>query len=791
MLLARTYLARLLSLCLALQLGLGPVVPCPLAGPHPSTLPLPPSAALRPENAERAGLEEELRVGLAGGHPDVTKAVPEPPLGRIVYPNRKALVNMLVRRIQRERMARPGEPLWVAVGGYRAAGKSLLTEEIREALEADGVPAVVFKEDWFYIEWATRARWRSEDGALWKNHRAGIDSESLHRAIESVARGLGLVSLSHLYNSRTGERTDSAQLNVLPGTVVLYDGLYATDPERHQDGVALWLHLSVDFQTSLRRSEQRDPDERGRGLEVIRARQREVHGPSYAAYLQRVRPWQWADVVVDTTDLDRPVGLLYEKGLDQRLARQALVGLRKIVANVQESGAIAAASSRAHPSYGYDWLRDSWNVVWALLRLQRVLDRGHPETAAALGIPRDAIEEWRATIDRMIQRHLAFVRDAKAKHGIDPYVQRLDLRDGAPRDNWSFQPDGAGLGVLALAAYAQTLSDDEVRAQVLPLLEWYLDAIMRRGQATTEVVEGRPMEDLWEQVRAKPSLFAALVHAAALDAGAQVAERLGLSEAAAGWRLQAEVLRDQLEGRRDGDGEPWYDPARGHFKAHLELEAGHWKSSNLDAAIIGGWLYAQGPWGPRDPRLLETVQRLDETFRGQYPINRDRPAGVVLWGRFAEDPYDGVALSGHNNPWTLTTLWRIRWLERYADALRSASQAPGGLVLSEHDRDILRSLGIETPATTPETLINEVRLAADRTLATMLSLLPEDQSLPEQLLREERDGRPAGAPQGARDLTWANAELLLTLLDRLTLRAPTEDAAAAAAAERQALGIGT
>ena len=415
-----------------------------------------------------------------------------------------------------------------------------------------------------------------------------------------------------------------------------------------------------------------------------------------------------------------------------------------------------AASSQGgdgEPDYRYDWPRDSWVVLRTLLLLKSSIAQDTETSEAGL-----------------IQRHLAFLREARQRHGLHPFVQRLDPDDGAPRDNWSIQPDGAALGALTLAEYLEGLrqAGDPAPDDLLELLRWYVEAIVRDGRNPQVNFQGLPMQDLWEQMTER-SLFAELVQLAALEAGARLADQLGLAADAEQWRAQAQAWRRDLD---DG----WYDPGRGHFKAHWNAipPKGFYpgKPSNLDAAAVGGWLYAGGPWAPRDPRLLATVRRLDDTFRELYPVNGGLPAGVVLWGRFAEDRWGGVQFDG-GNPWPLTTLWRVRFLYRYALALvEDTLREHGSVAWVPGEDDFLRQLGIEAERGSPSAVVGAVWDVADRTLEHLLAHLRTGENLPEQL------DRTTGEPRGARNLTWANAELLMTVRDQRELQTALERAAA-------------
>jgi GH15 family glucan-1,4-alpha-glucosidase len=135
------------------------------------------------------------------------------------------------------------------------------------------------------------------------------------------------------------------------------------------------------------------------------------------------------------------------------------------------------------------------------------------------------------------------------------------------------------------------------------------------------------------------------------------------------------------------------------------------------------------------------MRGLERVSGDRWPVNiawqRDGDAGMGM-ARFPEDANDGIGVSG-GNPWTFATLWAAQYYLRTIERLQhvGSKEATG-----EGRAELLER--------------------ADGYLRFVLSHIPAS-SLTEQI-----DGQ-TGEPRGARQLAWAHASAIQTLLLRRRL----------------------
>ena len=147
-------------------------------------------------------------------------------------------------------------------------------------------------------------------------------------------------------------------------------------------------------------------------------------------------------------------------------------------------------------------------------------------------------------------------------------------------------------------------------------------------------------------------LFTRLVSLRALQAGAQLAQRLGDQGASSHYFEQGDALSASLSEFRANEQEG------GYYRATTFSEGGYpaRQRTGLDCATLLSIIHAgdftgSSAFSPITPDILSTVREVVLSFQGLYRINDDSQwtDGWAI-GRYAEDTYDGVATS-LANPW--------------------------------------------------------------------------------------------------------------------------------------------
>ena len=442
-----------------------------------------------------------------------------------------------------------------------------------------------------------------------------------------------------------------------------------------------------------------------------------------------IKSYGWEAVQDVPAELARPA-----PALDGELIR-TLAGacFARVLRNVLPNGAIVASPARGEqpgePNYWFVWQRDAGHVLLSMIDWSR---------RAPFGLAK-------APIEAAINSYLGFLTRTQQQGNLG--VSRCTV-DGQPITGYGNpQLDGPALGVLAMTS----LLDPR---PVYPQIRAYLDYLLTpEGQG--------PCFDAWEFVYGR--IFnALLLKRKAFRAGAHLASLLTEEDDARRYREEAARLEAELEG--------FIDQKRGYIVSSRD-PAYPWfaEISGLDVAsldaIVTAWDANDDFLNLTDPAVMGTVLALDAAFAPLYKVNRAwQAAGNVGlgWGRFPEDANDGVGATG-GNPWPLATLCAAKYCYYLEGKLTTAGPF---MVTDQRQATYFNQVVGQEIARVGHPLVKEylltdllpaLRRRGDGYLQFVLAHQPPDGSVTEQINRD------TGQPQGARDLTWAMAELLNTL----------------------------
>ncbi|WP_309082604.1 glycoside hydrolase family 15 protein [Microbacterium sp.] len=334
--------------------------------------------------------------------------------------------------------------------------------------------------------------------------------------------------------------------------------------------------------------------------------------------LERTRAWWqgWADRIE-------------HDGPHRELVVRSLLILRALTNH--DTGGIAAAASMSLPEdiggernwdYRYVWLRD------AALTLEALLAHGF------LGLA-DRWREWllRAVAgdpaDLQIMYGLAGERDLTERiiPDLPGYEGSRPVRIGNGAAG-QYQADVVGEVLVTLSA-ARSAGLNEAE------FSWPLERQLVRF--VSEQLE-RPDHGLWE-IRGEPHMFthSRVMMWATFDRGVRAVEEHGLPGPVERWR----GLRDRMREEIDEHG-----VVNGHFTQYYGTD-------EVDASLL--LLVQVGYCAPDDPRMLATVERIEQTLMHD---------GLVLRYR-TETGVDG--LSGDESPFLACSFWLV---EQYASTGR-------------------------------------------------------------------------------------------------------------------------
>lgn len=200
-------------------------------------------------------------------------------------------------------VCRLSHPVRVAIDGVDAAGKTTLADELAHIFTQRGRTVVRASIDGFHQPRAAR-------------YRRGVDSpegyyeDSFNYAALRVALLLPLgpggsgIYRTRVFDFRADAPIDDPPQTAPPDAILLFDGVFLLRPELYD----LWdvrIFVEADFAVTLQRALKRDQQLFG-DADAVRSRYAQRYIPGQRLYLERVRPRERADVIVENNDLTSP-----------------------------------------------------------------------------------------------------------------------------------------------------------------------------------------------------------------------------------------------------------------------------------------------------------------------------------------------------------------------------------------------------------------------------------------------------------------------------------------------------
>lgn len=391
-----------------------------------------------------------------------------------------------------------------------------------------------------------------------------------------------------------------------------------------------------------------------------------------------------------------------------------------------KAGIVVAALHKKDPDYYFHWVRDSANVMRAVVERTdaRKLDPSQLQI-----LMRDFVQ-----ISERLQGLGGPYGMGEPRFTVEGQIDPLP---------WSRpQYDGPALRALALIGYSDLARqyDKDLQAVLIKDLNFLTEVYNAKGF------------DLWEELKAE-NYHTRLVQVAALERGAKKLRKKKYLDVAA-------KLTKQLD-------QHW-SPEKGYLRSQLVIERtdGYTKkNTDLDSAVVVAVVESgrvSGAHSVLDDRVHATVQKLEELFRTTFPINQNTQLGLA-YGRYLNDHYFG------GNPWFLITAYYAQFYYRLAGALAAGAD----LQVTENNLNFVRDLlkknsphvELEPGTFAKGDPIHELFMAscvkkADRILDRIRFHTPEDGQLYEQF------DKLSGKPVSSRGIGWSHSSLISALLER-------------------------
>lgn len=443
---------------------------------------------------------------------------------------------------------------------------------------------------------------------------------------------------------------------------------------------------------------------------------------------------------------------LAAESLTDWIPRQFKESKHRLLNNISPPGAargtVAASLSRRDPDYYYHWIRDAaltMNTVFELYLRSSGTEAANLEQTLI-----DYVDLSR--------------RNQTSPTPSDPYglgEPKFNMDGTAFYGPWGRpQNDGPALRAVTLIRLAEKWLQSGKG--------WMVAQKLYRAEIPANTVIKADLEfvshhwrmanfDLWEEVKGD-HFYTRMVQRRALLDGARLARRLGDGAAADWYEQQGREIEQALRAHYRSDGN-W-------VMATLNAEGGgKGKHSNLDSAVLLAALHGgrnDGFYDLSSDAILSTAVKLEDTFTRIYPINRNGLPGITV-GRYPEDTYDGVGVAGEGNGWVLITnafaefyYSLARRYEREGDFVLTPSLKTMASV--PYDGRVGQSVKTSSPL--GRQIVRGLVAKGDAFLSrTKLHAYP-DGGLSEQM------NRHTGFMQGATDLTWSHASMLMAIWAR-------------------------
>ena len=207
----------------------------------------------------------------------------------------------LIERLTGWVVARPGT-VRLAVDGPDNAGKSVLADELVAVIEERGRSAVRASIDGFHRPAVERHRAgeHSPEGY----YEDSFDLDAVRSVLlDPLAAGGTRRYRTAIFDHVANQAVETTEMVAPPDVVLVFDGVFLLRPELAPYWDAA-VFLDVSEHEVLRRALVRDTLLMG---DRLRHRYQSRYLPAQRWYRQHLRPHQVADVVIDNTDVDRPV----------------------------------------------------------------------------------------------------------------------------------------------------------------------------------------------------------------------------------------------------------------------------------------------------------------------------------------------------------------------------------------------------------------------------------------------------------------------------------------------------
>ncbi|MCD4817636.1 MAG: hypothetical protein K8S23_02965 [Candidatus Cloacimonetes bacterium] len=205
--------------------------------------------------------------------------------------------------IETIKVLKKDKPLIIVFDGVDTSGKTTLANSVFESMQEQklSIPLRI-QIDKFHNPRNVRIQKGdlSPEGFFYDsfNHKAIFQN-----VIDPIKKGSGKL-ISKKYDYRIEKEIKSVEVSITNKTIILFDGIFMNRDEFYQKW-DLSIFLDVSFDTVIERALKRDTHLFG-GKDSIKKRYLKKYIPGEKIYLEKCKPLERADIVIDNNDYLNP-----------------------------------------------------------------------------------------------------------------------------------------------------------------------------------------------------------------------------------------------------------------------------------------------------------------------------------------------------------------------------------------------------------------------------------------------------------------------------------------------------
>ncbi len=181
------------------------------------------------------------------------------------------------------------KPVFIAVAGGSASGKTTVVDKIVESFNIEDV--TVIKHDDYYKD---QSEMNMEERYLVNyDHPFSLDNDLMYSQILDLFKGKSIVKPTYDFEAHNRSKKTET---VIPTKIIILEGILIMEDSRIRDLCDIKLYVEADDDIRFIRRLKRDMDERGRSLESVINQYTKTVKPMHFAFVKPTK--RYADIII-------------------------------------------------------------------------------------------------------------------------------------------------------------------------------------------------------------------------------------------------------------------------------------------------------------------------------------------------------------------------------------------------------------------------------------------------------------------------------------------------------------